>query len=140
MVVKGLRSRRELHLRREAKEVQEIHQRWAIFSCNSREEKQRNDQGRQADRTTDREKGGGWGKRELGAGDVPSRRISPCTLLSYERSFPSRWPQRLEEEEEGGGEDIKVRFFFFFPPTVVAGCASDGPTWTVSPHSERGKG
>ena len=57
------------------------------------------------DRRTGRQtgkKGGGWGKRELGAGDVPSRRISPRTLLSYEGSFPSRWPQRREEEGEGG--------------------------------------
>ena len=29
-------------------------------------------------------RGGGWGKGELRGGDVPSRRVSPCTLLSYE--------------------------------------------------------
>ena len=34
-------------------------------------------------------------------GDVPSRRVSPCTLLSYEGGFHSRWPQRRGEEGEG---------------------------------------
>ena len=29
-------------------------------------------------------RGGGWGKGELRGGDVPSRRVSPCTLLLYE--------------------------------------------------------
>ena len=29
-------------------------------------------------------RGGGWGKGKLRGGDVPSRRVSPCTLLSYE--------------------------------------------------------
>ena len=50
-------------------------------------------------------RGGGWGKGELRGGDVPSRRVSPCTLLSYEGGFHSRWPQRRGEEGE----------VFFFP-------------------------
>ena len=29
-------------------------------------------------------RGGGWGKGELRGGDVRRRRVSPCTLLSYE--------------------------------------------------------
>ena len=41
VVVKGHRSRRELHWRREAKMVQEIHQRYAIFSYNSCEARTR---------------------------------------------------------------------------------------------------
>ena len=53
-------------------------------------------------------RGGGWGKGELRGGDVPSRRVSPCTLLSYEGGFHSRWPQRRGEEGE-------VLFFFFSP-------------------------
>ena len=57
---------------------------------------------RRTGRQTGRKRKAGGGKPELGAGDVPSRRISPCTLLSYEGSFPSRWPQRREEEGEGG--------------------------------------
>ena len=65
--------------------------------------------------TGKKKKGGGWGKRELGAGD-PSRRISPCTLLSYEGSFPSRWPQRRGEEGEGGVRLLRFFFFFPFPP------------------------
>ena len=36
-----------------------------------------------------REKGEGGN----GDGDVPSRRISPLTLLPYKGGYPSRWPQ-----------------------------------------------
>ena len=64
------------------------------------EEKQEDDQGRQADRKTDRKGGAGGGRGNYGGGDVPSRRVSPCTLLSYEGGFPSRWPQRRGEEGE----------------------------------------
>ena len=51
-------------------------------------------------------RGGGWGKAELPGGDVPSTRVSPCTLLSHEGGFHSRWPQRRGEEGE--------IFFYFF--------------------------
>ena len=103
------------------------------------------------DRRTGRQTGkGGVGEAgELRVGDVPSRRISPCTLLSYEGSFPSRWPQRREEEGEGG---VRILGFFFFSPVVPrtaqqplgvkgegvgvkwggTGCATpDGPKWTA---------
>ena len=63
------------------------------------EEKQEDDQGRQADRKTDR-KGGRVGEGEPRGGNVPSRRVSPCTLLSYEGGYHSRWPQRRGEEGE----------------------------------------
>ena len=59
---------------------------------------------------------------KLRGGDVPSRRVSPCTLLSYEGGFHSRWPQR--RGEEGG--------FFFF----LRYCAPDGPKWTAQNISE----
>ena len=60
-------------------------------------------------------------------GRVPSRRVSPCTLLSYEGSFPSRWPQRREEE---GGWQVHLygeaaRDFFFPSLSVGAGA----PVW-----------
>ena len=89
-----------------------LHSRTKPRGCSRRagpaaEERQGDDQGRQADRKTDRK----GGKRELRGGDVPSRRVSPCTLLSYEGSFPSRWPQRREEEGEGGERRLRV----FFP-------------------------
>ena len=66
---------------------------------------------------------GEWG--ELRDGDVPSRRVSPCTLLSYEGGFDSRWPQRRGEEGEV--------FFFFFPLSVGAGA----PIW--GSHSRVGE-
>ena len=68
-------------------------------------------------------RGGGWGKGELRGGNVPSRRISPCTLLSYEGGFHSRWPQRR-------GEGF---FFSLHPPEKErAGTATpDGPKWTA---------
>ena len=55
------------------------------------------------------------------------------------REFPLALASKTGGGGRGRGEAIKV-FVFFSPPTVVAGCASDGPTWTVSTHSERGKG
>ena len=58
-------------------------------------------------------RGGGWGKGELRGGDVPSRRVSPCTLLSYEGGFHSRWPQRRGEEGE---------VYFFFPTLRWSRC------------------
>ena len=57
-------------------------------------------------------RGGGWGKGELRGGDVPSRRVSPWTLLSYEGGFHSRWPQRRGEEGE----------VFFFPSLHWSRC------------------
>ena len=58
------------------------------------------------------------------------------------REFPLALASKTGGGGKGRGEAIKGFFFFppFPPPTVVAGCASDGPTWTVSTHSERGKG
>ena len=67
-----------------------------------RKDREMTKEDRRTGRQTGKKRWGGWGKRKLGAGDVPSRRISPCTLLLYEGSFPSRWPQRREEEGEGG--------------------------------------
>ena len=55
-------------------------------------------------------RGGGWGKGELRGGDVPSRRVSPCTLLSYEGGFHSRWPQRRGEEGE-----VYIYIYIFSP-------------------------
>ena len=54
------------------------------------------------------------------------------------RKFPLALASKTGGGGRGRGEAMKV--FFFFSPTVVAGCASDGPTWTVSTDSERGKG
>ena len=56
------------------------------------------------DRKTDR-KGGGWGKGELRGGDVPSRRVSPCTLLSYEGGS-------IRVGLKDGGEEGEESFFF----------------------------
>ena len=59
----------------------------------------------------DRQEGGPGGGRELrGGGDVPSRRVSPCTLLSYEGGCHSRWPQRRGEQ----GEILWLLLFYFF--------------------------
>ena len=62
------------------------------------EERQGGDQeDRRTGRQTERGKGRGGGDSGR---DVPSRRISPFTLLSYEGGYHSRWPQG--------------RFFFLF--------------------------
>ena len=45
-------------------------------------------------------RGGRVGEGEPRGGNVPSRRVSPCTLLSYEGGYHSRWPQRRGEEGE----------------------------------------
>ena len=50
---------------------------------------------------------GGSGGGGTGA-DIPSRRVSPCTLLSYKWGYHSRWPK------DGGG-----RFFFLSGGRVV---------------------
>ena len=51
------------------------------------------------------QKGGGVGEGgETRGSDVPSRRISPLTLLSYKWWYHLRWPQRQGERE---------RVFFF---------------------------
>ena len=50
-------------------------------------------------------RGGGWGKGELRGGDVPSRRVSPCTLLSYEGGS-------IRVGLKDGGEEGEVYFFF----------------------------
>ena len=73
------------------------------------------------DKLTGRQTGGGagGGRGELRGGDVPSRRVSPCTLLSYEGGFHSRWPQR--RGEEGG-----VSFFFLTNNCVSRLCSGRG--------------
>ena len=55
-------------------------------------------------------RGGGWGKGELRGGDVPSRRVSPCTLLSYEGGS-------IRVGLKDGGK--RERFFFFFLSFLV---------------------
>ena len=72
------------------------------------------------DKLTGRQTGGG----ELRGGNVPSRRVSPWTLLSYEGGFHSRWPQRRGEEGE---------VFFFSSLSVGAGA----PIW--GSHSRVGE-
>ena len=54
-------------------------------------------------------RGGGWGKGELRGGDVPSRRVSPCTLLSYEGGS-------IRVGLKDGG---KRERYFFFPSFLV---------------------
>ena len=68
--------------------------------------------GDQEDRKTGRqtERGKGRGGGDSGR-DVPSRRISPFTLLSYEGEYHSRWPQGR---------------FFFFPPAFPTPLGSWG--------------
>ena len=51
---------------------------------------------------------GGGSERELRGGDIPSRRVSPFTLLSYKGGYHSRSPQG----RRGGGIGPWV---FFFP-------------------------
>ena len=50
---------------------------------------------------------------EKRGGRVPSRRLSPCTLLSYKGGYPLRWPQGRGKEEGGG------RRVFFSPPPCL---------------------
>ena len=57
---------------------------------NDHETKEETKEDKRTGRQTGR--GGGWGKEELRGRDVPSRRVSPWTLLSYEEEFHSRWP------------------------------------------------
>ena len=61
-------------------------------------------------------RGGGWGKGELRGGDVPSRRVSPCTLLLYEGGSI-----RVGLKDGGERENAPLSFFFFFflPPSPV---------------------
>ena len=51
-------------------------------------------------------RGGGWGRGEARDSDVPSKRISPLTLLSYKWGYHLCWPQRQGER--------RGSFFFFF--------------------------
>ena len=67
------------------------------------------DQGRQADRKTDGRGGRMGGRGELRGGDVPSRRVSPFTLLSYKGRYHSRWPQGRRGRGRGP-------WFFFLSP------------------------
>ena len=67
--------------------------------------------GGQEDRKTDGE-GQGRGGGDSGR-NVPSRRISPLTLLSYKEGYHSRWRQRRS-------------FFFEYNVTVP-----DGPEWAA---------
>ena len=72
------------------------------------EERQEDDQGDVGEK--DGERGEGWGRGETRDDDVPSRRISPLTLLSYKWGYHLRWPHRQEERE---------RVFFFFGRCTV---------------------
>ena len=63
-----------------------------------------------------RKRGEGWGRGETRDSDVPSRRISPLTLLSYKWGYHLRWPQRQGERERG---------FFFKLTIVLADCAPE---------------
>ena len=54
-------------------------------------------------------RGGGWGKGELRGGDVPSRRVSPCILLSYEGSSI-----RVGLKDRGKRERCYLLLFFLF--------------------------
>ena len=69
---------------------------------------------------------------ETRGSDVPSRRISPLTLLSYKWGYHLRWPQRQGERErvfffqrlcyEKAGRCIymvKPPGFFFPPPKAL---------------------
>ena len=76
------------------------------------------------DKRAGRQTGKGGGRGNYGSGDVPSRRVSPWTLLSYEGGFHSRWPQRRGEEGE---------VFYFFPLSIGAGA----PIW--GSHSRVGE-
>ena len=75
----------------------------------------------------DRREGGkgGGSERELKGGDVPSRRVSPFTLLSYKGGYHSRWPQGRREGH----------VFFLFPPFSFPFT----PLWgdVLSPHTAR---
>ena len=52
-------------------------------------------------------RGGGWGKGELRGGDVPSRRVSPCTLLSYEGGS-------IRVGLKDGGKRERYYYYYFF--------------------------
>ena len=75
---------------------------------------------RQGDRKTD--EGGRVGDGGAAGGSVPSRRVSPCTLLSYEGGYHSRWPQRRRGEGEGGRGPPPL----FFPPSPSVRTAGAG--------------
>ena len=62
-----------------------------------RGETRRRPGGRWTGRRTKGGRGGGGG--ETRGSDVPSRRISPLTLLSYKWGYHLRWPQRHGERE-----------------------------------------
>ena len=95
---------------------------WPLWICPRRagpaaEERQGGDK---EDKGTGRPTKGeeGWGTGGTTGGSVPSRRVSPFTLLSYEGGYHSRWPQRRREEGE-----CPPLFFFFSPPLA----RKDGP-------------
>ena len=94
---------------------------WPLWICPRRagpaaEERQGGDK---EDKGTGRPTKGeeGWGTGGTTGGSVPSRRVSPFTLLSYEGGYHSRWPQRRREEGEC------PPLFFFSPPLA----RKDGP-------------
>ena len=62
------------------------------------EERQEDDQ-EDVGQEDGRKRGEGWGRGETRDSDVPSRRISPLTLLSYKWGYHLRWPQRQGERE-----------------------------------------
>ena len=86
------------------------------------------------------QKGGGVARGETRGSDVPSRRISPLTLLSYKWGCHLRWPQRQGERgffffkerlcyEKAGRCTYMVKppgFFFFFFPSQSG---EDAPIW-----------
>ena len=84
------------------------------------------------DRKADK-RGEGWGRGgETQGSDVPSRRISPLTLLSYKWGYHLRWSHRP------GGE---VERFFFPPPLpkpIGAGAPNMGkPLGCIGEHYTR---
>ena len=107
---------------------------WSLWICLRRagpvaEDRQGGDQGWQADRKTDGRWGGGGNLGGLRGGNVPSRRVSPCTLLSYKGGYHSRWPQGRRGEKRD----------FFFPPFVGwHAVALVGPIWAMG--GRKGKG
>ena len=115
------------------------------------EERQGNDQGRQADRTTDRKGGGGGSGRATGRGR-PQQAHQPMYPAVIRRKFPFALASKTGRGGRGRGEDIR----FFFSPVVPrtaqhgrpeplgvkgervgvkwggTGCATpDGPKWTA---------
>ena len=62
-------------------------------------------------------------------GDVPSRRFSPFTLLSYKWGYYSRWPQGRRGEV----------FFFFSPAFLLTSWEARGEGWWKIGTTGKGK-